>query len=108
MDTLWNPITFSLRRRGCLCMSATHSSLNPGYSIHHKELLSIDAKGEIMAALRRLAAQGEEQDASDLRTMVLDLERLPRQPAIQLHDEVNDIDVDPSDIGVGVSQVIPV
>jgi predicted ATPase len=41
--------------------------------------------------------------------MVLDaLERLPRHPVIQLHDEVSDIDVDPPDIGVGVSQVIPV
>lgn len=27
---------------------------------------------------------------------------------LQLHDEVSDIDVDPPDIGVGVSQVIPV
>jgi predicted ATPase len=27
---------------------------------------------------------------------------------IQLHDEINDIDVDPPDIGVGVSQVLPV
>jgi len=61
-----------------------------------------------MTALRRLAAQYEEKDASDLRTIVLDLERFPRRPAIQLHDEVSDIDVDPSDIGVGVSQVIPV
>jgi Uncharacterized conserved protein len=41
--------------------------------------------------------------------MVLEpLERLPRRPMIQLHDEVSDIDVDPSDIGVGVSQVLPV
>src|SRR5262249_29740142 len=61
-----------------------------------------------MAALRRLVAEHEEKDTADLRAMVLDLERLPRQPAIQLHDEVSDIDVDPSDIGVGVSQVIPV
>jgi hypothetical protein len=39
--------------------------LKIGYSIHHRELLSIDAKGEIMAALRRLAAQYKEKDASD-------------------------------------------
>jgi len=85
------------------------NSLNLGYSIRHEQRITTDAEGEIMAALRRLAAQGEEKDASHLRTMVLDpLERLPRQPAIQLHDEVNDIDVDPSDVGVGVSQVIPV
>jgi AAA ATPase domain/Protein of unknown function (DUF3696) len=82
--------------------------LSLGYSIRHEQRITIDSAGEIMAALRRLAAQ-EEKDASHLRTMVLDpLARLPRQPVIQLHDEVSDIDVDPSDIGVGVSQVIPV
>jgi hypothetical protein len=79
--------------------------MNLGYSIRHEQRITIDTTGEIMTALRRLAAQYEEKDASH----VLDrLERLPRQPAIQLHDEVSDIDVDPSDIGVGVSQVIPV
>src|SRR5262249_27818229 len=58
---------------------------------------------------RLLAAQYEEKDAAYLRSMVLDpLERVPRQAVIQLHDEVSDIDVDPSDIGVGVSQVLPV
>jgi hypothetical protein len=83
--------------------------LNLDYSIRHEQRITIDTAGEIMAALRRLAVQDEEKDASHLRTMVLDLlEGLPRQPVIQLHDEVSDIDVDPSDIGVGVSQVIPV
>ena len=84
-------------------------ALNLGYSIRREQRITIDTAGEIMAALRRLAAQGKEKDASELRTMVLDpLEQLPRQLMVQLHDEVSDIDVDPSDIGVGVSQVIPV
>lgn len=83
--------------------------LHLGYSIRHEQRLSIDAEGEIMAALRLLASQYEEKDAMYLRSMVLEpLERLPRRPMIQLHDEVSDIDVDPSDIGVGVSQVLPV
>jgi hypothetical protein len=83
--------------------------LHLGYTIHHEQRLSIDAEGEIMAALRLLASQYEEKDAAYLRSMVLDpLERLPRHPVIQLHDEINDIDVDPPDIGVGVSQVLPV
>jgi hypothetical protein len=83
--------------------------LHLGDSIRHEQRLSIDAEGEIMAALRLLAAQYEEKDASYLHSMVLEpLERLPRHPVIQLHDEVSDIDVDPADIGVGVSQVLPV
>jgi hypothetical protein len=80
-----------------------------GYSIRHEKRIFIDAEGEVMAALRLLASQYEEKDATYLRYMVLDpMERLPRHPVIQLHDEVSDIDVAPSDIGVGVSQVIPV
>lgn len=83
--------------------------LKLGYSIQREERISIDAEGEVMAALRLLVSQYEERDAAFLRAMVLGpLEQLPRQPVVQLHDEVNDIDVDPSDIGVGVSQVLPV
>src|SRR5262249_11666970 len=83
--------------------------LNLDYSIRHEQRITIDAEDKIMTALRLLAAEYEEKDAAYLRSMILDpLEQIPRQPAIQLHDEVNDIDVDPSDIGVGVSQVIPV
>jgi hypothetical protein len=83
--------------------------LHLGYSIRYEQRLSIDAEGEIMAALRLLAVQYEEKDTAYVRTMILDpLERLPRHAVIQLHDMVSDIDVDPSDIGVGVSQVIPV
>jgi hypothetical protein len=83
--------------------------LKLGYSIHQEQRISIDAEGEIMAALRLLGLRYEEMDATFLHRTVLDpLEQLPKQPAVQLHDETNDIDVDPSDIGVGVSQVLPV
>ena len=83
--------------------------LNLDYSIHQEQRVSIDAEGEIMAALRLLGVRYEEMDAAFLRQMVLDpLDQLPRQSVTQLHDETSDIDVDPSDIGVGVSQVLPV
>ncbi|MCL4215435.1 MAG: AAA family ATPase [Candidatus Hydrogenedentes bacterium] len=36
------------------------------------------------------------------------VEALPLNARLQLHDEKNDVDVAPSDIGVGVSQVLPV
>lgn len=80
-----------------------------GYSMRHEQRITLDAEGVIVAALRLLATQYEEKDAAYVQTMILDpLERLPRHAVIQLHDEVNDIDVAPADIGVGVSQVIPV
>src|SRR5262249_41825348 len=46
--------------------------LHLGYSIRHEQRLSIDAEGDVMAALRLLAAQYEEKDASYLRAMVLE------------------------------------
>ncbi len=86
-----------------------HEVLNLGYSMRHEERISIDVNGDAMSALRLLAAQYDERDASYLIHKVLDpLEQLPRQSVIQLHDEMNNIDVSPPDIGVGVSQVIPV
>lgn len=83
--------------------------LHLGYSIRHEDRLAIDADGEVMAAIRLLASRYEEKDAAFLRQMILDpLEQSPRHPIVQLHDEQSDIDVDPADIGVGVSQVLPV
>lgn len=83
--------------------------LQLGYSIRRENRILVDADGEAMAELRLLVPQYDERDADYLRKRVLEpLERLPRQPILQIHDEVNHIDVDPADIGVGVSQVIPV
>lgn len=87
----------------------TQDVLKLGYSLRREQRISLDADGEVMAELRLLASQYEERDAGYLRKRILDpLEHLPRHPVIQLHDEQQDIDVDPSDIGVGVSQVLPV
>lgn len=83
--------------------------LDLGYSIRRENRIPLDHGGEIMAELRLLALQYEERDAKYLRDRVLEpMDRLPRQPALQIRDETQHIDVDPSDIGVGVSQVIPV
>ena len=87
----------------------TQDVLKLGYSLRREQRLFIDADGEIMAELRLLASQYEERDAGYLRKRILEpLEHLPRHPAIQIHDEQQDIDVDPSDVGVGISQVLPV
>lgn len=83
--------------------------LDLGYSIRRENRIPLDDDGEIMAELRLLATQYEERDAKYLRERILEpMDRLPRQPALQIRDETQHIDVDPSDIGVGVSQVIPV
>ena len=83
------------------------------YSINRRERVSLDLDGDIMSSLRLLAvrmqSRFEDMDADELQGMVIDpIEQLPRQIAIQLYDETNGIDVDPHDIGIGISQVIPV
>ncbi|MBT3375216.1 MAG: AAA family ATPase [Lentisphaerae bacterium] len=83
--------------------------LGLGYSLRREDRIHIDADGDVMAALRMFGARYEEMTESEYRQLVLaPLESRKRTPAIQLHDERNGIDVDPSDIGVGVSQVLPV
>lgn len=83
--------------------------LELGYSIRRENRIPLDDDGEIMSELRLLATQYEERDAMYLQERVLaPMDRLPRQIALQIHDETQHIDVDSSDIGVGVSQVIPV
>lgn len=88
-------------------------TLSLGYSIHRQERVSLDLDGDIMTALRflsvRMSERFEDLDVDELQRVVVDeLEQLPRQVVVQVHDDVNDIDVDPSDIGVGISQIIPV
>jgi AAA ATPase domain/AAA domain, putative AbiEii toxin, Type IV TA system len=86
-----------------------HDTLELGYSIRRNERVTVDVDDPIIAALRLLAIQYEERDAAYLRSQVLEpLLALPRVSVVQLHDEKNDVDVDPQDVGVGVAQVLPV
>jgi predicted ATPase len=62
-----------------------------------------------MAELRMIAARYDEYDAAYFQANVLEpIEKLLRQPSLHLRDIINEVDVEPADIGVGVSQVIPV
>ena len=80
-----------------------------GYSINRQERISLDMNSEIVNNLRMIVGRFEDSEADELEALVLEpLEQLPRQTVTQLHDEANHIDIDPSDIGVGISQVIPV
>jgi len=91
------------------CSDYMKDVLDLGYTIRREDHIQIDAKGEIMEELQLLAARYEEKDAAYLAKRVVEpLESVPRSPVIILHDEKNNIDVEAQDIGVGVSQTLPV
>jgi hypothetical protein len=83
--------------------------LQLGYSIRREQRIRLAEDSRLMAELRLFASRYEEYDGDTFRKKVLDpIESLKRDPALQLRDENQSVDVDPMDIGVGVSQVIPV
>lgn len=80
-----------------------------GYTLKRIKQIQLDADGDIMNEIRLLATRFEEATADDVHANILGpLEMLQSTPVIQLHDETNQVDVEPYDIGVGISQVIPV
>ncbi len=102
----------ALRRSSDLIDATNHclqEILQIKYSLRQEERIALDANSEIMGALRIMASQFDETTVAFLRSRILaPLEATSRHISIQLHDEVNQVDVAPSDIGVGISQVIPV
>ncbi len=84
-------------------------TLDLGYTLKRTKKIQLDADGDIVNEIRLLAAKFEDATADDVHVNILGpLEMLPHEPVIQLHDETNQVDVEPYDIGVGVSQVLPV
>lgn len=91
------------------CSDYLANVLKLGYTLHKKERLQLDADDKVFSELRLIASNYDEYEGEDLQQRTLKrLDSLPRVSILQLHDEKNDIDVAPMDIGVGVSQVIPV
>ena len=83
--------------------------LQLGYELRRDDVIEIDVNGSIMNTLRKAALQFEEIDEQQLRNAILNgLEKQPVKKRLALHDLNNDVDVSPCDIGVGVSQVVPV
>ena len=79
-----------------------------GYSLPQSDRISLDIDGEIMANLNTICTSGN-IEVDKLKKQVLDLiDQLPRDYLILLHDKNHNIKVHPLDVGVGVSQVIPV
>lgn len=91
------------------CSHYLHDVLGLGYTIRKEDRIQLPSDSRILTDLRMIAARYEEREGSELRERVLEpLEILPRISFVQLRDERNGIDVNPMDIGVGVSQTLPV
>lgn len=91
------------------CNKYLNEVLGLGYTVRRDSRIQLPDDSAILSELRLFAAQYDERDGAELRRRVLEpLERLPRIAALQLHDEKRDIDIEPMDIGVGVSQTLPV
>ena len=77
--------------------------LKLGYTINRKEYVLLDMDSKIMTNMKEI-------DSIDkLKERVVDpIKQLPRQIRLKLHNEENDIDLDPLDVGLGIPQVIPV
>lgn len=82
-------------------VSADHR-LNTGYRISLKRYKELDLDGP---AYRAIVADTVLDDSEYLKN---ELERLPEKRRINLIDERRGIEVQPYDIGVGISQVLPV
>lgn len=91
------------------CNHYLNEVLGLGYTVRRENRIQLPEDHAILSELRLFAAQYDERDGADLIRRVLEpLEALPRVAALQLHDEKREIDIDPMDIGVGVSQTLPV
>ncbi len=90
------------------CSDYLHGTLGMQYTLRREDRIQLPADGEVFSMLRVLAAHFEECEEDDLQRLVDKIEHLESIPVVQLHDEKNDIDVAPMDIGVGISQALPV
>jgi len=76
--------------------------LNTGYEVERKIFKELDANSEVWITLMRRSYLDEEKDIKDM------LVSLPEKVRLYLKDRESGIEVMPQDIGVGVSQVLPV
>lgn len=81
---------------------ASDNRLHSGYRVDLKRYKEIDVDGPVYRAM----ATATFLDDSDF--MVGELERLPEKRRLSLIDEDRGIEVQPYDIGIGISQLLPV
>ena len=83
--------------------------LDLGYSVAVEDYVQLPAEGTILQAIRELARGSGDSSKETVRAQILEpLEALPVQRKLKIVDLTRNVEVLPSDIGVGVSQVVPV
>ena len=81
---------------------AGDNRLNTGYRVNLKRYKELDIEGPIYRAM----ATSSFLDESD--NVAVELEQLPEKRRLSLIDERRGIEVQPYDMGIGISQVLPV
>jgi len=80
---------------------STKDKLNSGYSIRMYNYKKLDMAGDLYKNLLTKGTKG--------KTAVADLiEKLPEEKQLLLTDERRNLDVRPQDVGIGISQILPV
>ena len=82
------------------------NSLQTGYTVRHKKFLPLTA--EQAALLNPLLTRVLEASDNEAASRLKEILNQPLEDRLLLHNEQLGIDVSPCDIGVGISQIIPV
>jgi len=81
---------------------ANESRLNSGYRLEVKKYKELDTSGSVWLSLTSKELLFDDEEAIE------EIKRLPEKKRIFLRDETNGIEVLPQDVGIGISQVLPV
>ena len=81
---------------------ADEKKLDTGYEVHLKNFKELDLSDPLVIGLQTGRA------FDDVDSERINLDRLPTASRLVLMPKGNDIELEPSDVGIGVSQVVPV
>lgn len=83
--------------------------LGLGYTLEVQKTILLPKDDPVMSEIRLLAVRFEELTAHYVKEKIIDpISRLEIDKKLQIIDQKNGVAVDPNDIGIGVSQVLPV
>lgn len=82
---------------------ASENKLNTGYRLHMKNYKLLDADDTVAGLLAKDAITLE-----DIKNLKNELASLPNHQHLSLVDQRNGLEVQPQDIGIGISQLLPV
>ena len=88
---------------------SSEDKLDLGYEMKFSRVFEVESNGYALNALRMLATTAEDEEVEvRLRHVIKEIQESPQQAKILLRDLRKQSLVSPNDIGIGVSQVIPV